>query len=306
MLAIALAALAVAGASIGVALRLAGTRDAQPRRVARFVLNLPADAFFRDGVAEPIAISADGTRLVFNARQGNTDRVYTRSLDELEMVPVRGLEGNAGSLFLSPDGEWIGFYANLTLNRIRTTGGSPALICKTGEAGGAGFRGATWGAAGTIVFATATGAALMQVAEGGGEPKPATSPGDGELHGSPHFLPDGRRRLFTIRKKGEPDHVALLDDNGVRRLVQGSSPRYASTGHILFARDGVVWAAAFDLDRGAVNGSPAPVLRMSKSLAAAWPDSVSRPMARSSTRRGRGPSVNVRSCGSIAPAAKRR
>ena len=227
------------------------------------MVNLPPGTFFRDGVAEPITISADGRRLVFNARQGNIDRVFTRSLDELEAVPVRGLDGNVGSIFLSPDGEWIGFYDGMaqTLSRIRATGGSAALICKTAvSAAGVGFRGVTWGTAGTIVFATASGPALLQVPDAGGEPKPVTSPADGEVHLSPHFLPDGRRLLFTVRKKGEPDHIALLDDNGPRRLVQGSSPRYASTGHMLFVREGAVWAAPFDLDRGAVAGNPAPVL----------------------------------------------
>ena len=259
---VALVALAVA-ASIGAAQWFRGSRNDPPPRAVRFAVNLPTGVFFRDGVAEPLTISADGRRLVFNARQGNIDRVFTRSLDELEAVPVRGLEGYVGSIFLSPDGEWIGFYDGMaqTLNRIRATGGSAALICRTSvSAAGAGFRGVTWGTAGTIVFATASGPGLMQVADAGGEPKPVTSPAEGAIHLSPHFLPDGRRLLFTVRKKGEPDYVALLDDNGPRRLVQGSSPRYASTGHMVFVREGAVWAAPFDLDRGVVDGSPAPVL----------------------------------------------
>jgi serine/threonine-protein kinase len=262
MVAVALVAIAVAAASIGVAIRLGGTRNDEPPRIARFAVALPPDAFFRDGVAEPLRISADGRRVVFNVRQRNVDRVFTRALDELDTVQVRGLEGNVGSVFLSPNGEWIGFYGGVerTLNRIRATGGSPTLICRTAVSGAPGFRGATWGTAGTIVFATAGAPALMQVSESGGVPKPATIPADGETHQSPHFLPDGRRLLFTIQKRGEPDHIALLDHTGVRRLVQGSSPRYATTGHILFVRDGIVWAAPFDLERGAVSGNPAPVL----------------------------------------------
>jgi serine/threonine-protein kinase len=259
--AVALVSVAVAAVSVGTALWIAGRRNDPPPRIARFTVNMPPGTFFRDGIAEPVVISADGSRLVFNVRQGNIDRVFTRLLDELDAVPVRGLEGNVGSIFLSPDGAWIGFYDGVaqTLNRIRATGGSAALICKIAGAA-PGFRGVSWGTAGTIVFASANASPLMQVSDAGGEPKPVTSPADGELHLSPHYLPDGRRLLFTIRKKGEPDHIALLDNNGHRRLLQGSAARYASTGHLLFVRDGAVWAVAFDLDRGAVAGDPAPVV----------------------------------------------
>jgi Tol biopolymer transport system component len=261
--AVSIIALVLGALTAGFAVWTASKRS-EPQRPVRFVVNLPPSVQFRGGIGDPVTISADGRRVVFNARQGNVDRVYTRALDQIEAVPVRGLDGIVGSLFLSPDGEWIGFddVTDATFKRIRASGGPAATICRTGVTGGGGFRGATWGTAGTIVFATAATPALMQVAEGGGEPKPVTTPGDGEIHVSPHFLPDGRRLLFTVRKKGAPDQIALLDRESAspRVLLQGTSARYAATGHVLFVREGAVWAAAFDVNRGAIAGDPAPVL----------------------------------------------
>ena len=42
--------------------------------------------------------------------------------------------------------------------------------------------------------------------------------------------------------------------------VAGSNPRYAATGHLLFARDGALMAAPFDVDDVRVTGPPTQVL----------------------------------------------
>ena len=45
-----------------------------------------------------------------------------------------------------------------------------------------------------------------------------------------------------------------------RTLMGGTSARYNSTGHIIFAREASRWAVPFDAGRLAVTGSPVPVL----------------------------------------------
>ena len=42
--------------------------------------------------------------------------------------------------------------------------------------------------------------------------------------------------------------------------MSGTSARYSSTGHIIFAREASLWAVPFDAGRLAVTGSPVPVL----------------------------------------------
>ena len=128
----------------------------------RFAVNLPASVAFSNATMVPVAITPDGRRLVFNGSAAGEAQIYSRSLNELDPVPVRGADGSNGSLFLSPDGEWVGFNdtSDNTFKRVRVTGGPPVTICETGLSG-AGYGGASWGSNGTIVFATAASPGLM-------------------------------------------------------------------------------------------------------------------------------------------------
>ena len=238
-----------------------GPRDRVPSATNRFAVNLPPSVRFRSDTLIPVAISRDGRQLVFNGQAAGGSQIYRRSLGELNPVPVRGGKGDLGSLLLSPDGEWVAFNddSDGTFKRVRVTGGPPATIHETG---GFGFRGASWGRGGTIVFATDTSPSLMQVPEVGGEPEALTSPTEGEEHSHPHFLPDGHALLFTVRPSGEADQVAVLDiESGATQiLLPGSGPQFAASGHLLFAREGAVWAVAFDADRMEVLGDAVPVL----------------------------------------------
>lgn len=85
---------------------------------------------------------------------------------------------------------------------------------------------------------------------------------ENERHLQPHFLPDGRHLLFVNRRAGEPDRIEIVDrDTRERRsLIDGAWPRYVASGHLLFTRDGAVWAVAFDEERLEIRGEPSPVL----------------------------------------------
>ena len=82
-----------------------------------------------------VALSADGTRLVYTANQ----RLYLRPMDQLEPTPIRGTEvaldqaGAARSPFFSPDGRWIGFWQDGQLKKVSITGGAPVALCACGE-----------------------------------------------------------------------------------------------------------------------------------------------------------------------------
>ena len=162
---------------------------------------------------------------------------------------------------MSPDSDSVGFIdvGDSTIKKVPLDGGPPATVCKLSSTGVS--RGASWGRNGSIVFATTAAPGLMQVSAAGGVPAPLTSP-EVEIHMHPHFLPDGKALLFTVRRSGEPDRVAAFsrDAHEQRMLLEGSSPRFATSGHLVFLREAALWAVPFDSDGLQVLGEAAPVL----------------------------------------------
>jgi serine/threonine-protein kinase len=230
-----------------------------PRGLTRFAVHLPLELTL--GVIQGIAITRDGRRIVYNADQ----QLYVRSLDELDAAPIPAVEANnVGSLFVSPDGQWVGFNdtSNGAFKKVRMSGGPVAMICPAPAATG-GFRGAAWGPAGTIVFATGSEAGLMQVSDVGGEPRRLTTPSEGEFHSQPHFLPDGRSLVFTIRRPGSPTRIVALslETGEQRELLDGTWPHFATSSHLLFLRDDSLWAVPFDSGSLEVFGEAVPVLQ---------------------------------------------
>ena len=107
--------------------------------------------------------------------------------------------------FISPDGQWIGFFEGLILKKV-AIGGGPAVTVFKDENPNSGPAGATWGTDGTIVYAGSIGGGLKRVAAAsGGEAETLTTLDRerGEVrHSWPSFLPGGRALLFTILLRG--------------------------------------------------------------------------------------------------------
>ena len=268
--AIAVLAALVATLAMWVATRPTPARPPQPVHFA--ILPPAAQPLAIQGADRDIAISPDGTHIVYRAGASQTRaQLMVRALNELEARPLTGTE-NARTPFISPDGHWVGFFADSgELRKVSMTGGPTISLCRT--SGGA--RGASWGPDDTIVFATAdptTG--LLSVAGGGGEPKVITKPdtAKGEQdHLFPSVLPDGRAVLFTIGG-GQPDNaqVAVLDlTTGQRKTLirGGSQAEYVDTstgsgqaGFLIYAASGSLRAVRFDLARLQVLSDPVPAV----------------------------------------------
>jgi eukaryotic-like serine/threonine-protein kinase len=144
----AIAAAAVALATVsGARFTIAPTRTETPP--VRFSLGPPSGNAFWDNLETvPVAMAPDGSRFGFIASDGRDQRVWIRSLSEIDATPLAGTEG-ARSLFWSPDGHSVGFFANGKLKRIDLPNGSPVVLCDVPN--GTGIDGA-WGA-GDIVYA---------------------------------------------------------------------------------------------------------------------------------------------------------
>ena len=214
-----------------------------------------------------VAISADGGRIVYQATA--TGGLDVRTLDELAAVPLRGAEA-AVNPFVSPDGEWVGFYSasGESLQRVLIGGGPAVTICEVVG----GISGASWGSNDVIVFglseAGEAGEAggLWQVPAAGGVPTPVTDVEDTSVfsHIFPDVLPSGAGVLFTVRSVGNVgSQIAVLDfATGEHRTIveDGTFPRYASSGHIVYAVGNTLRAVPFDQETLEVTGDAVPVV----------------------------------------------
>ena len=229
-----------------------------PRPLKRFVIPLPSLSAFGPPRFGLVALSPDGSHLVYMAKDGaGKQRLYLRPLDETEASSIPGTE-DANNPFFSPDGQWIGFTAGKQLKKVPTRGGAPSVICDCDSA----ELGASWGPDGTIVFRPGR-RRLMRVSALGGAPqeiKALPDPRGLWSWGSgPEILPNGKAALFNAGM--DSVGVISLETGEWRTLLEGGhGARYAPSGHLVFTHDGSLLAVPFDLDRLEVKGSPVPVL----------------------------------------------
>src|SRR5512138_922967 len=166
---IAAAAALLVGAIAGAA-TWASTRPKPARaQTARFAITLPAAQTIRVSNADRnLAVSPDGTHLVYVTAGGNGGQLIVRAIDRLDAEPLRGID-NARAPFWSPDSKWIGYFNNQNeIRKVSVSGGPPISVCQTSGAP----RGASWGSVDTIIFATNdTSTGLMSVRAGGGQPQ---------------------------------------------------------------------------------------------------------------------------------------
>ncbi len=231
--------------------------------VSRTVVALQADETILPNALGPLTLSPDGSLMVYAAQVGNDPvRLYLRRMDSLEHTALSGTDG-ADSPFLSPDGQWLGFFAGRELKKVPITGGTALTICSTADRG----MGARWGPDDHIIFGSVGGSGLLRVSAEGGTPEPLTSRdagSQGVWQGWPEILPGGQEVLFATATGSDSDVaiVAQRLDTGERKVLMqgGSTPRYASTGHLVYNQAGTVMAVPLDLDRLEVSGSPVPVV----------------------------------------------
>jgi serine/threonine-protein kinase len=239
-------------------------RSASPKPLKHLAINLPSRDrlnLSQGPVGVPLALSRDGSTLVYAGSSRNgTHQLFVRRMAELETIPVPGTEG-AEQPFFSPDGHWIGFYdrRDRRLRKGALSGGPPVTLC---DLTGTSFSGASWGENDVIFFGSRTG--LREVPAAGGTPRPVTSLDADRVetsHRYPHVLPGQGGVLFV--SVGSPDGISVvsLSTGEQRVLVEGSgNPRFASSGHLVFPRDGSLLAVPFDPERLEPTGAPVPVL----------------------------------------------
>jgi serine/threonine protein kinase len=239
-------------------------RKPDPLNVVRLPLILPeGQQFLTANASHPLAISPDGTRLVYAAN----NQLFLRAMGEWEARPIAGTPGGQAIAepFFSPDSQWVGFYGreDSALKKVAVTGGAPVLICKTDS-----ISGATW-VGDQIWFARLRDKGIMRVSENGGEAEeivPRKNPS--EAMQRPQLLSGGRSLLFTVatgvgNDRWENAQIVVQSlPAGERNVVirGGTDARYLPTGHLVYALGGTVFAIPFDEKTGKTQGGPKPVL----------------------------------------------
>jgi eukaryotic-like serine/threonine-protein kinase len=207
-----------------------------------------------------LALSPDGSVLAYAASSADGKRnLWVRRLDSLQAQALAGTE-DATYPFWSPDGAFLGFFAEGKLKKVPAGGGTVQTLCDAADG-----RGASWGGAGTIVFAPGPYGGLSAVSSSGGTATPLTTPSDdGTTHRLPHFLPDGRRLLFFAGVPGKDarNGIYSVDIAGKGQALvaaENSEGRYVSPGYLVFVRDGNLMAQRMDPQTLRLSGEAVPI-----------------------------------------------
>jgi serine/threonine-protein kinase len=248
------AGLAIAGAPAAWLLR---PETAEPPVMTRFSVQLPEGQQFTRTGRRLLALSPDGTRLVYVANR----TLYMRLMHELTATAISGTEGvDPVEPVFSPDGEWIAYWSNDQLKKIAAAGGTPVTLSAAQNP-----YGMTW-SGDRILLGQARGG-IVEIPAGGGVPKVLVAADEklGERMQRPQLIAGGRAVLFSLRAGTAvwDDATIVVQDlaTGQRTtLVEGGTDaQLLPTGHLVYVHDATLYATAFDERTLTLQGDAVPM-----------------------------------------------
>jgi eukaryotic-like serine/threonine-protein kinase len=250
-LTIALALAAVAGLTWWIARRPAATTRMQ------FALAVPDEMSISH-----MALSRDGSMLVFVSPEETSalPMLFVQRVGSSSVTPMPGTQG-ASYPFWSPDGAYVGFFANGKLQKMAISGGPPRVLA-TALAG----RGGSWGSNGVIIYSPDANSPLQRINVDGTGLAPLTQDvriAEDNSHRWALFLPDGNHFLFWAGNFGN-----LKDDrsSGIyMSSLEGKERKPVALCHSSFGYDAhnlyyaneqrQLVSIAFDTSAGTISGS---------------------------------------------------
>jgi serine/threonine protein kinase/Tol biopolymer transport system component len=202
-----------------------------------------------------VAISPDGHFLVWVGATEVGTQLWSRHLDEDESHSVDGTEGGQAPFF-SPDGDWIGFWADGKIKKVAVQGGVPQTICEISH-----VHGPSWGD-GIIVMGAVGDGSLYTVDPAIGELERIEIPYRSSyyLADYPRLLLNSRTMLASSRATGSVDLISL-DSGEITTLVnEGANASYLPSGHLVWIQEDDLVAAPLDLEKGALTGEARTVI----------------------------------------------
>jgi eukaryotic-like serine/threonine-protein kinase len=245
--------LAIAGAVLAI---LYAGRLTVAQRPVRASIEDPAAFDFAPVVDGAPVLSPDGQLMAFLARKKHSVRaaggtgignvIVLRRMSTGEVGPIPGTD-SAIFPFWSPDGQFLGFFAEGKLRKVPVAGGPPQVLCDAPDG-----RGGAWSQRGTIVFAPRITGPLEAVSDGGGTPVQITAENKQDssfTNRNPYFLPDGQHFLF-LQRGGRDSvgsvYIGSLAGGPPKQLLPAGSNVAYSDGYLFYLKDGTLTAAAFD------------------------------------------------------------
>jgi serine/threonine-protein kinase len=262
------------GAAIGTAatgaFAISRYRSAVPRSLTQFAFAVPEGEILAATYANKLSLAPDGRRIAFfiGSSAGVPARLYLRSFRDLESKRIEGIV--PGNVFFSPDNRWLGYISAIppSMRKVALSGGAPVTIFTRQAA--TGNSGATWADDDTIFFVSEIPGGLMSVPASGGQPREIRKIDKAQNESGLKFpcaLPGGHAVLCTVATSASESYddaqiAAFSVRTGQTKvLVEGGThARYSPSGHLVYARNGKLFAVRFDPNRLEVTGQPVAVL----------------------------------------------
>jgi eukaryotic-like serine/threonine-protein kinase len=231
---------------------------------ARLSVTLPAGKTLVRSSSGPLAISPDGSEIVYSAYgDDRKPQLFLRKLGSFESTPIAGTDGGECPFF-SPNGEWVGFVSSdFELKKVSLRGGGSVVLAEDAQA-----TGGSWSEDDTIYYEKTFVSGVFAVSAKGGQPKQVTQPGttqDDRAHIWPGMLPGKNGMIFTVwtgKSFNEARIEALSFGTGKRKVLieGGTGARYLPGGYLAYAHDGTLFVVGFDADKLEVVGAPVPAI----------------------------------------------
>ena len=226
--------------------------------ITRFYIDYPGETASRGFFATAVAISPDGTSVVFDADR----QLWLRAIDDLVATPIRGTEG-ARMPFFSPDGQQLGFWGrgDGQMKSVSITGGAPVSLGPAPQR----VYGASWANDGYVYFGQGA-AGILRVSDNGGDPETVVEMAEGEQAHGPQLLPGGEWLLYTLLSgSGSWNNASIVAQpvsGGERKVLvdRGTDGRYVPTGHIVYFLGDNLFAVPFDADSLEVAGGSVSIV----------------------------------------------
>ncbi len=233
--------------------------DAVSREVMHLDIAYPPNVEPTSGLQGGPSISPDGQSVAMMGVREGVRRLYIRRLDRPEAAEIGNSAGVSAASF-SPDSKSVAFVQGGGLvTRMSLADQQRAVLAQGADL-------ASVASVGTdIVYSR--GGALWIVSAQGGTPRQLTvlDAARREVsHTDQVGLPGGRVVLFSsLTTDAGTERIEAVSVDGQKRTVvieHARAPVWSPTGHLLFGRDGAVWAVPFDENSATTSGATVPVI----------------------------------------------